>query len=69
MPAARSVWRVRSWGARDLPNLPRPALWTDKIARKMQVSNMEWVDPGWKVNTRRNFLDHRLELAEHDGRG
>jgi cytochrome c-type protein NapC len=43
-----------------------PHDWTDKIARKMQASKEVW---GWlfgTIDTREEFLDKRLELAQRE---
>ena len=43
-----------------------PHDWTDKIARKMQASKEVW---GWifgTIDTRDEFLDKRLELAQRE---
>ena len=43
-----------------------PHNWTDKIARKMQASKEVW---GWvfgTIDTREEFLDKRLELAQRE---
>jgi cytochrome c-type protein NapC len=43
-----------------------PHDWTDKIARKMQASKEVWGHIFGTINTRRKFLDHRLELAKRE---
>lgn len=43
-----------------------PHNWTDKIARKMQASKEVWGHLFGTINTRRKFLDLRLELAKHE---
>ena len=43
-----------------------PHNWTDKIARKMQASKEVWGHLFGTIDTRQKFLDHRLELAEHE---
>ena len=43
-----------------------PHDWTDKIARKMQASKEVWGKIFGTIDTREKFLDHRLELAEHE---
>ncbi len=43
-----------------------PHNWTDKIARKMQASKEVWGHLFGTIATRQKFLDHRLELAEHE---
>ena len=48
------------------PDCHVPHDWTDKIARKMQASKVGWGKIFGTINTREKFLDHRLELAEHE---
>lgn len=48
------------------PDCHVPHNWTDKIARKMQASKEVWGHLFGIINTREKFLDHRLELAEHE---
>jgi cytochrome c-type protein NapC len=48
------------------PNCHVPHDWTDKIARKMQASKEVWGKLFGTIDTREKFLDHRLELAEHE---
>jgi len=48
------------------PDCHVPHEWTDKIARKMQASKEVWGKLFGTINTREKFLDHRLELAEHE---
>jgi cytochrome c-type protein NapC len=48
------------------PDCHVPHKWTDKIARKMQASKEVWGKIFGTINTREKFLDHRLELAEHE---
>ncbi|QNK01975.1 cytochrome c3 family protein [Dyella telluris] len=48
------------------PDCHVPHNWTDKIARKMQASKEVWGKIFGTVDTREKFLDHRLELAEHE---
>lgn len=43
-----------------------PHDWTNKIARKMQASKEVWGKIFGTIDTRDKFLDHRLELAEHE---
>ncbi|MFW6076922.1 MAG: cytochrome c3 family protein [Hyphomicrobiales bacterium] len=43
-----------------------PHEWTNKIARKMQASKEVWGHIFGTINTRRKFLDHRLELAKRE---
>ena len=46
-----------------------PHNWTVKIARKMQASKEVWGHVFGTIDTRQRFLDHRLELAEHEWHG
>jgi cytochrome c-type protein NapC len=48
------------------PDCHVPHEWTDKIARKMQASKEVWGHIFGTIDTRRKFLDHRLELAKHE---
>ncbi|MBS0341391.1 MAG: cytochrome c3 family protein [Proteobacteria bacterium] len=43
-----------------------PHNWTTKIARKMQASKEVWGKIFGTIDTREKFLDHRLELAQHE---
>ena len=43
-----------------------PHEWTDKMARKMQASKEVWGKIFGTIDTREEFLDHRLELAQHE---
>lgn len=43
-----------------------PHAWTNKIARKMQASKEVWGKLFGTIDTRQEFLDKRLELAEHE---
>ena len=43
-----------------------PHDWTDKLARKMQASKEVYGKIFGTVDTREKFLDHRLELAQHE---
>jgi cytochrome c-type protein NapC len=43
-----------------------PHNWTNKIARKMQASKEVWGHVFGTIDTRQKFLDHRLELAQHE---
>ena len=48
------------------PDCHVPHEWTDKIARKMQASKEVW---GWifgTIDTRQEYLDHRLEMAKRE---
>ncbi len=48
------------------PDCHVPHEWTHKIARKMQASKEVWGKIFGTINTRQKFLDHRLELAQHE---
>jgi len=48
------------------PDCHVPHDWTDKIARKMQASKEVWGKIFGTINTREKFLEHRLELAQHE---
>ncbi len=48
------------------PDCHVPHEWTDKIARKMQASKEVWGKIFGTINTREKFLEHRLELAQHE---
>lgn len=48
------------------PDCHVPHEWTHKIARKMQASKEVWGKIFGRINTRRKFLDHRLELAQRE---
>lgn len=48
------------------PDCHVPHDWTDKIARKMQASKEVWGHLFGSIDTRRKFLDMRLELAKHE---
>ena len=43
-----------------------PHEWTDKMARKMQASKEVWGKIFGTIDTREEFLDKRLELAQHE---
>jgi cytochrome c-type protein NapC len=43
-----------------------PHRWTDKMARKMQASKEVWGKIFGTIDTRQEFLDRRLELAQHE---
>jgi cytochrome c-type protein NapC len=48
------------------PDCHVPHEWTNKIARKMQASKEVW---GWlfgTIDTREEFLDHRLTMAKRE---
>jgi len=48
------------------PDCHVPHDWTDKIARKMQASKEVWGKLFGTIDTREKFVDHRLELAQHE---
>jgi cytochrome c-type protein NapC len=48
------------------PSCHVPHDWTDKIARKMQASKEVWGKIFGTIDTRDKFLNHRLELAQHE---
>jgi cytochrome c-type protein NapC len=48
------------------PDCHVPHDWTDKIARKMQASKEVWGKIFGTIDTREEFLEHRLELAKHE---
>src|SRR5215472_17286027 len=48
------------------PDCHAPHEWTVKIARKMQASNEVWGKIFGTIDTRRKFLDTRLEVAERE---
>ncbi|KRG71522.1 cytochrome c3 family protein [Pseudoxanthomonas dokdonensis] len=48
------------------PDCHVPHNWTDKIARKMQASKEVWGKLAGTIDNREKFLDHRLELAQHE---
>lgn len=48
------------------PDCHVPHEWTNKIARKMQASKEVWGHIFGSINTRRKFLDMRLELAKRE---
>lgn len=48
------------------PDCHVPHEWTDKIARKIQASKEVWGKLFGTISTRQNFLNARLELAEHE---
>jgi cytochrome c-type protein NapC len=48
------------------PDCHVPHEWTDKIARKMQASKEVWGKIFGTIDTRQEFLEHRLELAKHE---
>jgi cytochrome c-type protein NapC len=48
------------------PDCHVPHEWTNKIVRKIQASKEVWGKIFGTINTRDKFVDHRLELAEHE---
>ena len=56
----------RSGVRASCPDCHVPHEWTDKIARKMQASKEVWGKIFGTIDTRRKFLDMRLELAKHE---
>ena len=48
------------------PDCHVPHDWTDKIARKMQVSKEVWGKIFGTIDTRDKFMEKRRELAEHE---
>jgi len=56
----------RSGVRASCPDCHVPHEWTDKIARKMQASKEVWGHIFGTIDTRREFLDHRLTLAQHE---
>jgi cytochrome c-type protein NapC len=56
----------RSGVRASCPDCHVPHNWTDKIARKMQASKEVWGHIFGSIDTRRKFLDMRLELAKRE---
>ena len=56
----------RSGVRASCPDCHVPHEWTDKIARKMQASKEVWGKIFGTINTRKKFLEYRLELAQHE---
>jgi cytochrome c-type protein NapC len=56
----------RSGVRASCPDCHVPHEWTHKIARKMQASKEVWGKIFGTINTRREFLEQRLELAKHE---
>ncbi|HUG60326.1 MAG TPA: NapC/NirT family cytochrome c [Methylomirabilota bacterium] len=56
----------RSGVRASCPDCHVPHEWTDKIARKMQASKEVWGHIFGTIDTRRKFLDMRLELAKRE---
>jgi cytochrome c-type protein NapC len=56
----------RSGVKASCPDCHVPHEWSRKIARKMQASKEVWGKIFGTINTRQKFLDHRLELAQHE---
>ena len=56
----------RSGVRASCPDCHVPHEWTDKIARKMQASKEVWGKIFGTIDTRKEFQEHRLELAKHE---
>jgi len=56
----------RSGVRASCPDCHVPHAWTEKIARKMKASKEVWGKLFGTISTRQKFLDHRLELAQHE---
>ena len=56
----------RSGVRASCPDCHVPHNWTDKIARKMQASKEVWGHLFGTISTREKFVEHRLELAQHE---
>ena len=56
----------RSGVRASCPDCHVPHEWTDKIARKMQASKEVWGKIFGVIDTRREFLDHRLVMAKRE---
>ena len=56
----------RSGVRASCPDCHVPHQWTDKIARKMQASKEVWGKLFGTIDTREEFLEMRLTLAEHE---
>ena len=56
----------RSGVRASCPDCHVPHKWSDKIARKMQASKEVWGKIFGTIDTRQEFLEHRLELAQHE---
>jgi cytochrome c-type protein NapC len=56
----------RSGVRASCPDCHVPHEWTHKVARKMQASKEVWGNIFGTINTRRKFLEKRLELAMHE---
>jgi cytochrome c-type protein NapC len=56
----------RSGVRASCPDCHVPHGWTHKIARKMQASKEVWGHIFGTINTREKFIEHRLELAQHE---
>ena len=48
------------------PDCHVPHQWTDKIGRKMQASKEVWGKIFGTIDTHEKFVEHRLELAQHE---
>ena len=63
----RTIHYTNRSGVRAIcPDCHVPHNWTDKIARKMQASKEVWGKLFGTIDTREKFLEHRLELAQHE---
>ncbi|AHD02437.1 NapC/NirT family cytochrome c [Leisingera methylohalidivorans] len=56
----------RSGVRASCPDCHVPHQWSNKIARKMQASKEVWGKIFGTINTREKFMEHRLELAQHE---
>jgi cytochrome c-type protein NapC len=56
----------RSGVRASCPDCHVPHEWTQKIARKMQASKEVWGKIFGTIDTRQEFLEKRLELAQHE---
>ena len=56
----------RSGVRASCPDCHVPHEWTHKIERKMQASKEVWGKIFGTIDTRQKFLEHRLELAQHE---
>src|SRR5688500_13996857 len=63
----RTIHFTNRSGVRAMcPDCHVPHNWTHKITRKMQASKEVWGKIFGTINTRREFLEQRLELAKHE---
>ena len=64
---SRTIHFANRSGVRaSCPDCHVPHDWTDKIARKMQASKEVWGAIFGVIDTRREFLDHRLVMAKRE---